>query len=94
VRWIVISIAIAAGLVALDRLFLKLEERGWIFYRRNKPNFHNAGSVFLELQAMFDPRARQVIEQKQRQAERQAEDANGDPPVPDQPRWRSDSPGK
>ena len=81
-KWVVIAGAVVVGIVLLDRVLLALEARGWIFYRRNKPNFQNAGSVFLEFQAMFEPRMRHVIEQKRQEQEEEDADEDGDPPVP------------
>jgi hypothetical protein len=82
VKWVVISGAVVVGIVLLDRVLLAFEARGWIFYRRNKPNFQNAGSVFLEFQAMFEPRMRHVIEQKRQEQQGEDADEDGDPPVP------------
>jgi hypothetical protein len=82
VKWTLVILGIPAGLFLVDGILLKLEEWGWIFYRRNKPNFKNAGSVFLEMQAMFEPRARYVIERKQKEESDEDEDDSGDPPVP------------
>ena len=81
VKWALVVTVIPVGLYLLDRILLKLEGRGWIFYRRNKPNFRTAGTAFLELQAMFDPRARYVIERKQHEETDQDDDDSGDPPV-------------
>jgi hypothetical protein len=81
-KWTLIVGAVPIGLFLIDRILLHLEERGWIFYRRNKPNFQNAGSVFLELHAMFEPRARYVIERKAQEENEEDEDEDGDPPVP------------
>ena len=65
---------VPAGLFLVDRILLQLEERDWIFYRRNKPNFQNAGSMFMELQAMFEPKARYVIERKEQEEHEEDED--------------------
>ena len=81
-KWMLLVVAIPVALILLDRILLELEERGWIFYRRNKPNFQNAGSAFIELQAMFEPRARYVIERKEQEENEEDEDQDGDPPVP------------
>jgi len=81
-KWLLIVVVIPIGLFLIDRILLRLEERGWIFYRRNKPNFQNAGSVFLELQAMFEPRARYVIERKEQEENEEDADEDGDPPSP------------
>jgi hypothetical protein len=83
VKWIlIVAVGIPVAVLLADRILLKLEERGWIFYRRNKPNFKNAGGVFLELQAMFDPKARYVIERKEKEEHEEDADEDGDPPVP------------
>jgi hypothetical protein len=82
VTWTVIVVAIPVGLFLVDRILLKLEGLGWIFYRRNKPNFQNAGSALMELQAMFEPTARYVIERKEQEEHEEDGDEDGDPPVP------------
>jgi hypothetical protein len=81
-KWTLIVVTIPFALLLLDRILLALEDRGWIFYRRNKPNFQNAGSAFIELQAMFEPKARYVIERKEQAENEEDEDGDGDPPVP------------
>jgi hypothetical protein len=81
-KWLLIVVVIPIGLFLIDRILLRFEEWGWIFYRRNKPNFQNAGSVFLELQAMFEPRARYVIERKEQEENEEDADEDGDPPSP------------
>jgi len=81
-KWTLIGASVGAGLYLLDRLCLALEARGWIFYRRNKPNFRNAGTAFIELQAMFEPKMRHVLEKKEQEESEADEDESGDPPVP------------
>ena len=82
VKWALVVVAVPGGLFLVDRILLRFEEWGWIFYRRNKPNFQNAGTALLELQATFDPRSRYVIERKQKEESEEDEDDTGDPPVP------------
>jgi hypothetical protein len=74
------ALAFIAALLAADRLFLWMEARGWLYYRRKKPNL--SGSVYhiLELQSVFDPGAEQV--QEIIVEDEQQEDESGDPPVP------------
>jgi len=81
-KWALVVASVAVSLFLIDRLLLTFEEWGWIFYRRSKPNFKTAGTALLELQAMFDPRARYVIERKQKEETDEDDDENGDPPVP------------
>jgi hypothetical protein len=81
-KWALLVVAIPVGLFLVDRILLRFEELGWIFYRRSKPNFKNAGTALMEFQAMFEPRARYVIERKQKEETDEDEDDNGDPPIP------------
>ncbi len=81
-KWTVIGAGVAGALFLLDRLALAMEARGWIFYRRNKPNFRNAGTAFIELQAMFEPKMRHVLDKKEQEESEVDEDDSGDPPVP------------
>jgi hypothetical protein len=88
VKWIVGVAAVPVVLFLVDRVLLRVEEWGWIFYRRNKPDFRNAGTALLQLQAMFEPRAGHLIERKQQEETDENEDDNGDPPVPVANQWR------
>ena len=76
--WILLSIAV---LFMLDRLLLRLEAGGWIFYRKTKGKRGGAMFHTLEMQSVFDPGARhaqQVIVE-----EEEEEDDSGDPPTRD-----------
>lgn len=64
---------------AVDRVLLRIEDRGWINYRRTGWSRGAAAYHMLELQAMLDPAARQVIEIRYEQ--REQEDEAGDPPA-------------
>jgi hypothetical protein len=81
-KWVLICAGVVPAVYLVDRLLLKLEEWGWIFYRRNKPNFRNAGSAFIELQAMFEPRVRHVLDKKEQEETEADEDHSGGPPIP------------
>jgi hypothetical protein len=78
-------ILIVAGsivaLVMLDRLFLWMESRGWMYYRRTKGRHGGgaAGAVF-EIHAALEPGVRHLLEE--RQMERAVQDESGDPPKP------------
>jgi len=55
-----------AVLFLLDRLLLWVESRGWIYYRRIKPNISSSGSnILLGLNAVFQPHAHHMIEAKE-----------------------------
>jgi hypothetical protein len=82
VNWALIGAGAVAALFLIDRLLLYFEERGWIFYRRNKPNFQNAASVLIEVHALFEPKMTYVIEQKQQEEQQEDEDDEGDRPKP------------
>jgi hypothetical protein len=64
-------------LAVLDWLLLRAEARGWINYRRN--GLSRPGAIYhvLELQSVFDPGIRQVIEISYE--ERKIRDHAGDP---------------
>jgi len=65
--------------VAADRLLLRAEERGWIYYRRRRASPGSAASAALEVQKILEPRTRHVLA-VQRDV-RPIEDDAGDPPV-------------
>jgi hypothetical protein len=66
-------------LLALDRLALWAEARGWIYYRKTKGRTGaNLGDAFLEIQAMVEPSKRHVLEIKRE--EKSEQNDSGDPP--------------
>lgn len=73
------GIAFLIALWALDRLLLWTEKRGWLYYRRKKPNL--SGSIYhmLEMHSVFDPGIGQV--QEIIVEEEQQEDESGEPPT-------------
>lgn len=76
---VLLGIAVAA--FAVDRVFLFLESRGWMYWRRtNRPPADAVSSAVLELQSFVDPKVRHVIEE--RAEEKGARDDSGDPPEP------------
>ena len=79
-KLIVGTLAVIAALLAIDRLLLWLEARGWLYYRRKKPSI--SGSIYhmLEMHSVFDPAIQQV--QEIIVEEEQQEDESGDPPAP------------
>ncbi len=72
-------ICIAAVLFIIDRILLKAEEKGWIYWRKSKPNSRSVGTAFMELQSHLDPSKQHVIEAMEEVDE---EEAQGDPPDP------------
>lgn len=70
--------AIGATLVAIDRLALWAEERGWIYWRRKKAVTTSLGAILSDLNTVTNPSAQHVVEAKQ--AKKLEERDNGDPP--------------
>ena len=61
-----------------DRLLLWMEDRGWIFYRRSRPDPKNVGPAFLEIEALLQPSRRHVLEQKVDQHAEEDDDGGPD----------------
>jgi len=75
VLWLLV---VGLALLALDRVGLWMERRGWIYYRRRKPASSALGNAFLEVQALLEPEKRTLLEL--RQEEPHEEDESGEPP--------------
>ncbi len=72
---------IVVVLLAVDRLLLWAEKKGWIYYRRNKPGRGASTYHLMEIHSIFEPGFEEVIEAKLH--EEQREDESGDPPAAD-----------
>ncbi len=72
------TVIMAAGL-ALDRLLLWMESRGWVYWRRNRPARGASTYHTLELHSNFDPGIRHILEATVKEEE--DEDDSGDPPA-------------
>ena len=73
-----VVVILAAGFV-LDRLLLKAEERGWIYWRRRKGSHGMAASAALEVHQLLEPSKKYVLEVQREQDPEVDEDA--DPPT-------------
>lgn len=71
--WILVVIA---ALIALDRLFLWMEEKGWLYYRKKKSS-SGAGDIFLGGN-VFDPGAKHLMEARQEKTQDEDEDGDDD----------------
>lgn len=71
--WVV---GIVAGLYSLHHVALWMERRGWIFYRDTKASTTSRSNAFMQVQAMFEPRAEYVVESRRSDEIRAAEDAD------------------
>lgn len=67
---------LALALFALDRFFLWMEARGWIYWRKVKRN--GAGGGFLLGPDIFDPGKRYLEEAREEQAQEDEEDGDDD----------------
>jgi hypothetical protein len=72
--------AIILGLLALDRVLLWVESRGWIYYRRSKPGRGASTYHLLEWTAVLDPSMKPAQEILVKEEEQ--EDESGAPPAP------------
>ena len=61
-RLLVAVLAVVAALAAVDQLFLWMERRGWIYWRRRKPD--PRGAVLGPIDNVFNPAHEQVVEQQ------------------------------
>jgi len=78
--WLLLVPIALAGLYGLHRLLCRMEERGWIYYRRAG----SGGSVSRavgDLQSMLEPGQRHAVEE--RRAERSERSDVGAPPGAD-----------
>ena len=70
----------AGGFYGIHRACLAMEARGWIYYVHKRGSSGTLGSAFLEVQSLFEPANRHVLEIRRKE---DAEDeASGDPPDP------------
>jgi hypothetical protein len=73
-----LALVAVTALYGLHRLALWAERRGWIYYRRTRASPGTVPRAVLEVQSLFEPSKRYVLEQKARD---QVEDEDGgDPP--------------
>jgi hypothetical protein len=77
--WTIGALAAAAGLFAIHRLFLHLEDKGHLYYLKKKPE-GGGGAAFLTLQRMIEPQCEHVFVVTDRA--RMNADADGDPEKP------------
>jgi hypothetical protein len=72
---------ILLGLFLADRLFLWLESRGWMYWRRKQGSPRSVGTALMEIHANLEPGKRHVIEELKRDDEE--EDGEGGPQDPE-----------
>ncbi len=77
-KWLLVAAAIVGGVIALDRLLLWCEARGWIYYRKKKASPGTRGAAFMEVQSIIEPSKTYVAEQLR--DEHAETDEDGAPP--------------
>ena len=60
---LVTAVAAIAALAAVDQLFLWMERRGWIYWRRRKPDPRRA--ILGPIDNVFNPAREHVVAQKE-----------------------------
>lgn len=84
-RWVLIFLLCILAILCLDRLLLKAEKRGWIYYRKRQASPGGLGNAFIAVHSMLEPGAKHVLEY--RQPGPAAEDEGGGAPDPWQGPW-------
>lgn len=64
-RLLVAAVAVIAALAAVDQLFLWMERRGWIYWRRRKRDPRDA--LLGRIDNVFNPAHEHVVEQQETQ---------------------------
>jgi len=72
-------VVVAIVLFIADRALLKMEERGWIYYRKKQGHTDRIGEAALRLQAILEPSKQYVIEERKKDLKEQHH--SGAPPV-------------
>lgn len=73
--WLLVA---ALGAFLFDRLMLAAEARGWIYWRKKRGSHGMPASAFLEVQRIFEPSKKYVLEVQEQEPEA---DEEGDPPT-------------
>lgn len=60
--------ALVVALVAVDRLALAAEARGWIYWRRRRATTSAGGNALASLQAVLEPAKEHTIAEEAREA--------------------------
>ena len=80
-RFTIILLAIILAFYLFDKLSLWCERKGWVYYRKHRPNSDIIRSSLQELNTILMPSNRHVIEMNQNEAtyKKSAADAPSDP---------------
>jgi len=77
-KYVFVVFAVLLGLLCFHRIAVWSERRGWIYYRTRRGRSGSLGNAFLEVQGIFEPSTRHVLEERVKD-DREA-DESGDPP--------------
>ena len=77
-RYLILGLAGLAILWVLHSVAQWAEDRGWIYYRKKRGSSGTLSAAALEVQALFEPSQRHLLEQKKR--DRVEEGEEGDDP--------------
>jgi hypothetical protein len=80
VKLALVLIALVVAAFTFDRLMLKAEERGWVYWRKKKGSHGMPASALLEVHQIIEPSKKHVLEVLQDEAPESSE--VGDPPTP------------
>ena len=61
---LLIVIAVVVGLLAVDRLALWMESRGWIYWRKVKPKGGGLAAGLMAMHTLIESQVRHVIEDR------------------------------
>ncbi len=67
---------VAVAVLGLHLGALWMERRGWIYYKHTRAGTSSASNAFMQVQAMFEPGAQHVVEERRANQVRAAEDAD------------------
>jgi hypothetical protein len=65
-RYVLVGIAVLGALYCLHRTAMWAEGRGWIYYRTKHGSSGALGNAFLEAQAIIEPSAKHVVEERRK----------------------------
>jgi hypothetical protein len=72
--------AILLFLYGLHRLFLWMEQRGWVYYWHRKSSGASIGNALMQAQTFLQPDVQHVIDEMRE--DKVHEEWSGDPPIP------------
>jgi hypothetical protein len=81
-EWVKLIVALAIGVFVLDQIGLRLESKGWLYWRKKKPSGGGLGNALQEFEAFLRPSARHVIEVKQKDSKQRDDQGDGVGPAP------------